>query len=92
MVDELLDLWEDGVSILGIKHHVALVCVACDRPASHKIGGFLGHSSSHACSYCIKIFPFDKTINKLDYSGFDSLAPLRDHQEHKRHGCEWIKS
>ena len=94
LVDELLDLWEDGVSIRGMKFNVALVCIACDRPAAHKIGGFLGagHSSNHACCYCTKNFPYDKTIKKMDYSGFNSFAPLRNHIDHKNHGSEWIRA
>ncbi|EUC58638.1 transposase family tnp2 protein, partial [Rhizoctonia solani AG-3 Rhs1AP] len=45
MVDELLELWNDGMNIKSesgetVKSHVALVACACDSPAARKLGGF----------------------------------------------------
>ncbi|KDN33388.1 hypothetical protein RSAG8_13520, partial [Rhizoctonia solani AG-8 WAC10335] len=45
MVDELLELWNNGMTIRGesgelIESAVALVACACDSPAARKLGGF----------------------------------------------------
>ena len=74
MTDELFDLWEDGIVMEGSNSYAALICVACDRPAATKIGGFLVHSSSHACSYCCKKFSYIKEWKKIDSSGFTSYT------------------
>ena len=47
----------------------ALICVACDMPASRKTCGFLGHSARLGCTRCLKEFPGG--FGKKDYSGFD---------------------
>ena len=47
----------------------ALLCVACDIPASRKVRGFLGHSATLGCSKCLKQFPGQ--VGRKDYSGFD---------------------
>ena len=74
LVKELCLLWEEG---LTLKIHsvselqkvrCALLCVACDLPASRKVCGFLGHSANLGCSKCYKFFP--GTFGKKDYSGF----------------------
>ena len=91
LTDELLDLWEDGIRIQGNLVYVAAICIACDRPAACKIGGFLGHSSTFACSYCKKKFEYNKDWKKIDCSGFDSYPP-RTHIDHKRNGASWLKA
>ena len=59
----------------------ALLCVACDVPASRKVCGFLGHSAVHGCSKCMKEFP--GKIGHRDYSGFDrSQWKERSLEEH----------
>lgn len=72
LVDELLDLWENGLSIeIGAQAanvRAALICAACDIPAARKLCGFLGHSSSH-CPRCNIRFSYDKEYKKMDYSG-----------------------
>lgn len=76
LVGELLDFWK------GMPMHVysetevqnvrcALICVACDMPASRKTCGFLGHSAKFGCSRCKKEFPGG--FGKKDYSGFDRV-------------------
>ena len=91
MTDELFDLWEDGIVIEGSNSYVALICVACDRPAATKIGGFLGHSSSHACSYCCKKFSYIKKWKKIDSVGFTSYTK-RKHSDHKKFGGMWLRA
>ena len=76
MVDELLMLW-DGIDIQPHSYAVPVqVCgcllgVACDIPATRKVCGFTGCSSTHGCSTCFKIFSCSAFGEKLDYSGFD---------------------
>ena len=91
MTDELFDLWEDGIVMEGSNSYAALICVACDRPAATKIGGFLGHSSSHACSYCCKKFSYIKEWKKIDSSGFTSYTK-RKHCDHKKIWWYVVKS
>lgn len=42
------------LSRVPFKCRAALVCIACDIPAAHKLCGFKGHSCNHACSKCLK--------------------------------------
>lgn len=74
LVDELFDFWkgipmhvygEDNIKIIKC----ALICVACDMPASRKVCGFLGHSALHGCNKCKKEFPGQ--LCDKDYSGFE---------------------
>ena len=61
----------------------ALLCVACDIPASRKVCGFLGHSATLGCSKCMKRFPGQ--FGQKDYSGFDrSQWNKRSLEEHKK--------
>ena len=59
-VDELLTLWEQGISVKSPTGRVtvkcALACVACDIPAARKVSGFIGHSGRLGCSKCKKEF------------------------------------
>ena len=86
LVGELLDLW-DGVCMnihgeVGVqKVRCALLCVACDMPASRKVCGFLSHTAKLGCPRCRKEFP--GSVGSKDYSGFsrDLWIPRtrRDH-------------
>ena len=83
MVDELLMLW-DGIDIQPHSYAVpvqvrgCLLGVACDIPATRKVCGFTGCSSTHGCSKCYKTFSCSAFGEKLDYSGFDrDNWPLR---------------
>ena len=61
----------------------ALLCVACDIPASRKVCGLLGHSATYGCSKCMKVFPGQ--VGKKDYSGFDrSQWKERTLEEHRQ--------
>ena len=55
----------------------ALLCVACDIPASRKVCGFLGHSATLGCSNCMKQFQ-DKLDEKttLDLIGVNGKHEL----------------
>lgn len=57
-VNELLRLWVEGFLImmpefpLGLLVRVILICVICDKPAAHKLGGFGSHSHTFFCTRC----------------------------------------
>lgn len=74
LVDELLHFW-DGIHMTVANFseakliRCALLCVACDIPASRKVSGFLGHTANQGCSKCMKSFP--GSVGQKDYSGFD---------------------
>jgi hypothetical protein len=57
-VNELLRLWEDGMWVKteaypnGRRVRVILICVCCDKPAAHKLGGFGSHSHTFFCTRC----------------------------------------
>jgi hypothetical protein len=58
LVNELLQLWKDSIVIITLKYllgrlvRVILVCVVCDKPAAHKLGGFGSHSHTFFCTQC----------------------------------------
>lgn len=92
LVDELLGLWRKGMEIGDKTVHAALLCVACDLPAAHKVCGFLSHSSHHACSRCKKFFPFNEELRKIMYSGFTESHPSRMQSDHKAAGIKWLSA
>ena len=88
LVDELLEFLE------GVQMSVhastprtvrcALLCVACDMPASKKLVGFLSHIAKLGCSRCLKKFPGSIFTGDKDYSGFDrSKWPPRTNEVHR---------
>ena len=90
LVQELLVFWNGiGVEVCArsfpenVSVRCALLCVACDIPASRKVCGFLGHAAILGCSKCLKKFPGD--IGQRDYSGFDrsewSVRTLEQHRQ-----------
>ena len=97
LVDELLVLWNDGVKI---RHHgsqifpecfkAALLCVACDIPASRKVCGFTGHQSRNGCNKCKKAFTVGGIGVPNDYSGFEPCPP-RNIIEHRRRVAETLE-
>ena len=86
LVKELNSLWSDGFSMLHkgrtVCIHAALLATVCDIPATAKLGGFLGHSSKHACWKCNKRFPYNESLKRVDFSGVD-VGSLRTHDQHK---------
>ena len=74
-----------GISVIV---RAALICTACDIPASRKVSGLVGHSAYRACSRCLKEFPTEQFGQKADYSGVDrnSWTPRLkvSHNEHAR--------
>lgn len=75
LVQELKRLWTGVVmkSASGgsVFVRAALICTACDIPASRKVSGFVSHSAYRGCSRCLKPFPTETFGEKADYSGFD---------------------
>ena len=75
LVQELKQLWTGVVmkSASGSSVFVcaALICTACDIPASRKLSGFVSHNAYRGCSRCLKSFPTKAFGEKADYSGFD---------------------
>ena len=75
LVRELKQLWTGVVMKLASGGSVfvlaALICTACDIPASRKVSGSVSHSAYCACSRCLKPFPTSAFEEKPDYSGFD---------------------
>ena len=88
LVKELLDFWHGvEISIQSLQKSVsvrcALLCVACDIPASRKVCGFLGHSANLGCSKCLKRFPGG--VGSKDYYGFDrTIWPERNVDDHRK--------
>lgn len=82
LVAELNMIW-NGITIKPNKLTVraALLCVACDLPATRKVCGFTGHASSHGCSKCTKVFV--GVVGQMDYSGFEAFPP-RTNGQHRQ--------
>jgi hypothetical protein len=94
LVDELMKLWEEGVNlrhsgslVIPERFRAALLCVACDIPASKKVCGFTAHNSKHGCNKCTKEFQTHGFGESTNYSGFDSCR-LRNIVDHRRHVTE----
>ena len=70
LVKELNSLQSDGFIMQhkDVNIHAALLTTVCDIPATAKLGGFMGHSSSHACCKSSKFFPYSKELNCVDFS------------------------
>lgn len=78
LIKELNELWKGVLMESALGNSVivqsALVCTACDIPASRKVSGFVGHSAFHGCSRCLKEFPTEAFGQKPDYTGTDRSA------------------
>jgi len=57
-VNELLRLWKHGFLVKTKRYpegrlvFVILICIICDKPAAHKLGGFGSHSHTFFCHLC----------------------------------------
>ncbi|VDB94096.1 unnamed protein product [Peniophora sp. CBMAI 1063] len=85
-VNELLRLWQDGFVMETPRYpggrlvRVILICIICDKPAAHKVGGFGSHSHTFFCTRCW-IRQSDKATAAAFRAG--AFAP-RSHEEHVR--------
>jgi hypothetical protein len=58
IVNKLIRLWVNGFWVKTTKYplgrlvRVILLCVCCDKPAAHKLGGFGSHSHTFFCTRC----------------------------------------
>ena len=71
----------------------AVICCACDIPATWKACGFVSHSAKLGCSKCLKQFPSENIAGtkRTDYSGFDKATwPPRNLQVHCEKGLEYL--
>lgn len=70
LVKELNALWRDGISIKcgseAVRVHAALIATVYDIPAASKLGGLLGHNSSHACNWR-KYYGLNILLKQLAY-------------------------
>ena len=85
VVNELLRLWENGVTIKTPKFpngrlvRVILVALVCDKPAAHKLGGFASHAHRLFCTKC-SVEQNEKASSKsFAQGGF----PARTDAEHR---------
>ena len=91
LVDELIVLWDEGITLrhsgsllIPQRFRAALLCVACDMPASKKVCGFTAHNSKHGCNKCTKEFLTGGIGEATDYSGFE-YCTSRNIVDHRRH-------
>ena len=85
LVKELNALFTEGMIIKTtseVQIFVALIASVCDLPATAKFGGFLSHNSHYGCWKCSKYFPYDKQLNRNDFSGVQ-VGLCREHAQHK---------
>ncbi|EPS99806.1 hypothetical protein FOMPIDRAFT_1030690 [Fomitopsis schrenkii] len=92
-VNELLRLWREGFIIRTPKHplgrlvRVILICVCCDKPAAHKLGGFGSHSHTFFCTRC-----WIKQSQKACTEAFKKGAfPARTHAEQLKLAEEYAR-
>ena len=94
LISELLELWQGVVmkytSGANVMVRAALLCTACDIPASRKVSCFIGQNALHGCSKCFKAFPTAKFGEKPNYTAFDwTLWEPRSMQSHRQHEREY---
>ena len=71
----------------------ALICIGCDIPAAHKVGGFLGHRATKGCSRCKTSFPTEIFGDMADYFNFErSSWEPRTNTEHRAIATKHLKS
>ena len=89
LVDELEELWKDGICLKSAasplfseRYRCALLCVACDIPASRKVGGFLAHSARKGCNKCLVDFP-SMLSSEADRTSILNVGPARENDIHR---------
>ena len=87
---EMKVLWREGIRVNGqngktVRACAALLFVACDIPATRNVCGFTGHSPSHGCLKCTKVF--QGSVGNMNFSGFDacSLGTNEQHMQQAQH-------
>lgn len=94
LVKDLMNLWNGVVMKSNLQSSVlvraALLCVACDIPASRKVCGFVGHTALKACTKCLKDFPTQSFGTPPDYGGFDRENwAVRTNSTHRQHAIDY---
>ena len=102
LVEELHGFWSGQilpVPINGTELYIcirlALSCVACDIPASRKVGGFLGHIAKRGCNKCLKevdVMKMPGGGQRTDYSGFDRQTWKARTNEQHRQCCKLLSN
>ena len=89
LVDELLELWHEGIFISQTPHYrkgrrvrCALGPLVCDLPAARQMGGVASHASRHFCSCCL--LKLDD-IENLDFANW----PTRSQEVHRFIAEQW---
>ena len=72
------------MQLIPDQFRAALLCVACDIPASRKVCGFTGHHSKMGCNKSNKAFGVGGIGIPNDYSVFENCT-LTNIVEHKKH-------
>ena len=94
LVDELLTLWQGVLIYLSngrsLTLRFALICVACDIPASRKVCGFLSHTANLGCSKCYCEF-FTGMFGKNNYSNFEREKWISRSNYKHRHDVNELK-
>ena len=83
LVNELNEYYSEGFLAFTpfnthIRIRLALSCIACDIPATHKVFGFLSHHAKFGCNKCYKDFSSDSSL--FDQSTW-TLRTATQHQE-----------
>ena len=87
LMAELRELWQGVILQSSGGNSVvvrgALLCVACDLPASRKVSGFVGPMAQKGCSKCTLTFPTHNFGDKPDFSNFNRNEWLpRNNKDH----------
>ena len=98
LVEDLKEFWA-GIMIPCNNHplkniciRAALICSACDVPATRKLCGFVGHTATLGCSKCLKNFSCEGN-SKMDYSGYDhELWGIRNLAVHREQCLKYLQA
>ena len=89
LVDELEVLWKYGICLksaasplLSERYRCAVLCVACDIPASRKVGVVLAHSGRKGCNKCLVDFP-SMFSSEADRNSILNVGPARENDIHR---------